>query len=124
MYEVCFGSQQRPFGSQPRPDAFFPAAAIESARSTIARTILRGEGVALVIGPSGTGKTLLLLALAEQFSQTLHVATLNSGRLGSRKALFQAILYELGRPYRRMDEGELRLALVDYLEQDVPRGLR
>jgi type II secretory pathway predicted ATPase ExeA len=125
MYEVCFGAQRRPFASQPRPDTFFPAAAIDTARSTIARTILRGEGTALVIGPSGTGKTLLLLTLAEQFSQTLHVAMLNSGRLGSRKALFQAILYELGRPYRGMDEGELRLALVDYLEQDDqgPRGL-
>ena len=40
---------------------------------------------------------------------------LASGRLSTRRALFQAILYELGRPYRGMDEGELRLAVVDYL---------
>jgi hypothetical protein len=29
--------------------------------------------------------------------------------------LFQAILYKLNQPYRGMDEGELRIALVDYL---------
>ena len=40
---------------------------------------------------------------------------LASGRLSTRRALFQAILYELGRPYRGMDEGELRLAVIDYL---------
>ena len=40
---------------------------------------------------------------------------LASGRLSTRRALFQAILYALGRPYRDMDEGELRLAVVDHL---------
>ena len=68
-----------------------------------------------MIGPSGTGKTLLCLLLAEQFRRSFQVAMLASGRLSSRRALFQAILYELGRPYRGMDEGELRLAVVDYL---------
>ena len=37
----------------------------------------------------------------------------------------QAILYELNRPYRGMDEGELRLSLVDYitLSDDCGRGV-
>jgi hypothetical protein len=43
------------------------------------------------------------------------VVLLSSGRLSTRRNLFQAILYELGRAYRGMDEGELRLALVDHL---------
>ena len=49
--------------------------------------------------------------LAEQFRRSFQVAMLASGRLSTRRALFQAILYELGRPYRGMDEGELRLAV-------------
>jgi type II secretory pathway predicted ATPase ExeA len=65
------------------------------------------------MGPSGTGKTLLCLMLAKQFQRLFRVAMLPSGRLNNRRALFQAILYELGRPYRGMDEGELRLAVVD-----------
>jgi type II secretory pathway predicted ATPase ExeA len=56
--------------------------------------------------------------LAEQFRRTFEVVMLPNGRLSSRRALFQAILYELGRPYRGMDEGETRLAVVDYLLSD------
>lgn len=114
MYEVFFGFKGRPFGSAPRVDQYFPGAAIEAARQTLARCIERAEGVGMVVGPSGTGKTLLCQVLAEQFRQSFAVAMLK-GRLSTRRALLQAILYQLGQPYREMDEGELRLALVDYL---------
>ena len=68
MYDGCFGLNRRPFASVPQIDHYFAAAAIEGARTTVSRCIQRGEGAALVIGPSGTGKTLLCLLLAEQFS--------------------------------------------------------
>ncbi|MEN6449572.1 MAG: AAA family ATPase [Thermoguttaceae bacterium] len=115
MYDGCFGLDRRPFNSIPQADHYFPAAGIEGARTTLARCIQRGEGAGLVIGPAGTGKTLLCLLLAEQFRRSFQVAMLASGRLSTRRALFQAILYELGRSYRGMDEGELRLAVIDYL---------
>lgn len=69
----------------------------------------------MVVGPSGTGKTLLCQVLAEELCDKFDVVLLCSGRLSTRSALFQSILYELGRPYRQMDEGELRIALTDYL---------
>jgi len=115
MYDGCFGLTRRPFASVPQVDQYFPAGAIEAARATLARCIQRGEGAGFVVGPSGTGKTLLCLVLAQHFQQSFRVAMLPSGRLGNCRALFQAILYELGRPYRGMDEGELRLAVVDDL---------
>ena len=120
MYDGCFGLNRRPFASVPQIDQYFPAAAIEAARTILARSIQRGEGTGLVIGPSGTGKTLLCLLLAEQFHRSFQVVMLPNGRLSTRRALFQAILYELGRPYRGMDEGEARLAVVDYLMADQP----
>jgi len=115
MYDGCFGLNRRPFVSVPQVDYYFPARAIDDARNTLARCIQRGEGAGLVVGPSGTGKTMLCLLLAEQFGQSFLVVMLPSGRLSTRRALFQAILYELGRPYRDMDEGELRLAVMEYL---------
>jgi type II secretory pathway predicted ATPase ExeA len=125
MYGGCFGLTRRPFASVPQADQYFPAATIENARTTLARCIQRGEGAGLVIGPSGTGKTLLCVLLAEQFQRSFQVATLSCGRLSTRRALFQAILYELGRPYRYMDEGELRLAVVEHLMdgEETSRGL-
>ncbi len=115
MYETCFGFSSRPFSPLPRTDQYFAGEAISAAHETLARCIERGEGVGVVIGPSGIGKTLLCQRLAEQFRDTLRTAVLAKGQLTTRRAILQAILYELQQPYRGMDEGELRLALVDYI---------
>lgn len=125
MYDGCFGLTRRPFASVPQVDQYFPGSAIEAARTTLTRCIQRGEGAGLIVAPSGTGKTLLCLLLAEQFRRSYEVAMLASGRLSTRRALFQAILYALGRPYRYMDEGELRLAVVEHLTniETSPKGM-
>ena len=115
MYEGFFGLDGRPFVPLPRADHYFPAASIEAARQTLSRCIRREEGVGMVLGPSGTGKTLLCHVLAEQSQGSIKTILLASGRMGTRRALFQAMLYGLGQVYRGMDEGELRLALIDYL---------
>ncbi len=115
MYDAYFGFSDRPFASVPCVDQYFPGTTIETARQTLARCIERGEGVGVVVGPSGTGKTLLCQMLQQQFANAFQVALLSSGRLSTRRALLQAILYELGLPYRGMEEGELRLALIDHL---------
>ena len=125
MYETYFSLADRPFASVPRADWYFPGKTIEVARNTLVRCIDRTEGVGIVVGPSGTGKTLLVQALAEQFRESLNVVLLSSGRLSTRRALFQVILFGLGQPYRGMDEGELRLAMVDYLtfREERPQGM-
>ncbi len=125
MYEAYFDLAGRPFASIPRLDHYYPAAVIEAARNTLARCVDRGEGVAMIVGPPGTGKSLLCQVLAEQFLKTFQVVLLPSTHLDTRRSLLQAILYELSRPYRGMDEGELRLSLIDYitLSDDCNRGV-
>jgi type II secretory pathway predicted ATPase ExeA len=113
MYETYFNLNERPFASVSRTDHYFPAATIEAARSTLIRSIGRAEGPAIVVGPPGTGKTLLCRLLAEHFQDSFRVALLGTGRLATRRAMLQAILYELRQPYRGLDEEELRLALSD-----------
>jgi type II secretory pathway predicted ATPase ExeA len=116
MYESFFRFSHRPFAAAPAADAFFPAAAIDHARLTLVRCIDRAEGPATLIGPAGTGKSLLLQVLAQHFEGRFQIALLGGARLSTRRALLQNILFELRRPYRDLDENELRLSLIDYLE--------
>ncbi len=115
MYETYFNLNERPFASVPCADHYYPAGVIDAARNTLTRCADRGEGVGLIVGPSGSGKSLLCQVLADHFQKTFQVALLASTHLDTRRSLLQAILYELNRPYRGMDEGELRLSLVDYI---------
>ncbi|HMO85178.1 MAG TPA: ATP-binding protein, partial [Lacipirellulaceae bacterium] len=108
----------------PDPRRYYAASAIEEARRRIVRAVARQEGPALVIGAAGMGKSLLLAVLAEQFEPRMSVVQLPGAQLCTRRALLQMILSELRLPYRHMDEGELRLALLEHLrggEASQPR---
>ena len=115
MYESFFECRQRPFAASPQTDHYFPARTIDASRQTLERCLSRAEGTALIVGPAGTGKTLLCMKLAERFRNEAAVAMPNLGGLSTRRAFLQGILFELGLPYRGLDEGELRLSLVERL---------
>ena len=123
MYEQYFDLTGRPFGSAPNAGCWFPAEAIEQARLMLTQSISLAGGVGLVVGPPGTGKSLLLERLAADFGTAFQVVTLASTRLCSRRALLQNILFELRRPYRGLEEGELRLDLIEHL-RTVQDGAR
>jgi type II secretory pathway predicted ATPase ExeA len=106
---------ERPFPSHPQVARYFPAANIEEARRRLIRVIDRGEGPALVISAAGMGKSLLLQALAAHYQRRFDVVLLACARLCSCRALLQAVLFELGLPYRLRDEGRLRFSLLDHL---------
>lgn len=115
MYEAFFRLKDRPFAAAPTAKRYFPAAGIEAARQSLRRVIDRAEGAGFIVGPSGTGKSLLLQILADEFRNRFLPVMLGSGRISTARALLQAILFELNLPYRNLDESELRLSLVDHL---------
>ncbi len=114
MYEAFFQLKTRPFPSTPRTDLYFSASASETSRQTLARCIERAEGPGLLIGGPGTGKSLVCGLLADQFRERFHLVKLDHARFCTRRALLQAIMFELNLPYRGLDEGELRLALIEF----------
>jgi len=117
-YESFFQLTERPFAAAPRIERYYPAEAAEAVRTAAARCIERAEGFAVILGAAGSGKTLLCQVLAEQFRHTLTPVFMLGGELASAKALLQKILFELGLPYTRKDEGELRLALMVRIAAD------
>jgi type II secretory pathway predicted ATPase ExeA len=116
MHEDFFHFRCRPFPSAPAPDLYFAASAIDGACQTLARCIERAEGPGLLIGGSGTGKSLLCQLLAQRFRDRFHVAKLDRGPPATRRALLQSILFELDLPFRGLDETELQLSLVSFLD--------
>jgi type II secretory pathway predicted ATPase ExeA len=97
----------------PRTQFYHPAEPIDAALHAVERSIRRAEGVALVVGQPGTGKSLLLAMIAEHVRDDFDVAFLSGARILTRRALWQSILAEIGEPYRGIDEGELRMAVVE-----------
>ncbi len=122
MYESFFGFSERPFAAAPTARHYFPGAAIEAARQNLTRCVERAEGIGLLVGPAGTGKTLLCHVLAEEFRGRCFIALLDSGRICTRRAMLQAISYEIGLPYRGIEEGDLRLAIVDRISPRKQTG--
>ncbi|RMG03518.1 MAG: hypothetical protein D6741_02195, partial [Planctomycetota bacterium] len=115
MYEEHFGFRCRPFPAGCVCDLYVPVEPLDESLERLTRTVARAEGVGLVVGPTGTGKSLLCRMLIERFRDRMEICHLTGGRLGRPRLLLQALLYALGQPYRGMDDGELRLALDGYL---------
>ncbi len=103
----------RPFLAAPRVDFYHPAKAIDAALHGLDRLVRRSEGIGLVVGPPGTGKSLLLAKAAESVGDDFAVALLSGARICTRRALWQSILAEVGEPYRGIEEGELRIGIVE-----------
>lgn len=122
MYESFFQMSHRPFTAAPTAEGYVATHLVDEARQTLIRTVERAEGPGLVIGPPGTGKSLLCQVIARHFRGRFHVAHLAGARLATRRALLQNILFELKLPYRGLDENELRLSLIDHLEPGEESG--
>jgi type II secretory pathway predicted ATPase ExeA len=97
----------------PRTQFYHAAREIDAALKGLERCIRRAEGIGLVVGSPGTGKSLLLLKLAEQLRDDFDVALLTGTSICTRRALWQSILAAIGEPYRGIDEPDLRIAIVE-----------
>ncbi|MDR1477432.1 MAG: AAA family ATPase [Planctomycetaceae bacterium] len=115
--------KRRPFLAVPDTESYFPIPQMEDARLLIERTVRRGEGISLVFGQAGVGKSLLLRMLRKSFDSDFDVVSLASGRLSSAKAFWQNLLHELHLPYVGADEAEMQLALVDHVKNQTSQGL-
>jgi type II secretory pathway predicted ATPase ExeA len=121
MYETHFGLRRRPFRATPDSGCYYPATAHERALARLLEGLADGEGLVLLTGEPGTGKTLLCHCLLERLGEATSVF-LTHGRFAGRSGLLQAILYDLSLPHRAWAEQELRLALTDFLLANYANG--
>ncbi|NBP88586.1 MAG: ATP-binding protein [Planctomycetia bacterium] len=103
----------RPFMTLPRVASFHASRDAQAALDGLHRAIVRAEGIGLVIGSTGTGKSLLLTCLRDKLEGRFAVALLAGARICTRRGLWQSILADIGEPYAGLDEEEVRIGLVD-----------
>jgi type II secretory pathway predicted ATPase ExeA len=122
MYETHFGLRQRPFRPTPDSGCYYPAGGHERVLDRLLRALGDDEGLVLVTGAPGTGKTLLCHCLLDRLGPGVTSAFLTHGRFGSRAGLLQAILFDLSLPHEGRGEPEARLALTEFLLSNFADG--
>src|SRR5262245_12052723 len=123
MYLERFGLARRPFPPMPDSSLYYPSTPHEESLATLLRALRDDEGLALLIGEPGTGKTIVGQVLVERLQGEAESAFLPQSRFSDRAALLQTILFDLGLPY---DGGEqvLRLRLIDHALKAAAAGKR
>lgn len=112
MYESFFGLKQRPFSAAPDPGCWVPVEAMQQTVAALGRCAEDCRGIGVLTAPAGMGKTLLLQRLLGEMDRAFATLFLANSNFSTRRSLLQAMLYELGQPYLRMGEQELRLELI------------
>jgi general secretion pathway protein A len=122
MYQTHFQLRQRPFPATPDPARYYPATSHERAIARLLDGLNDGEGVLLLTGPPGAGKTLLCHCLLERLGSGRSIVFVTNSHVGSRAGLLQALLYDLSLPYEGRGEQEMRLAVTDHLLRGYAEG--
>jgi type II secretory pathway predicted ATPase ExeA len=124
MAHTHFGLRRRPFPATLDHSCYYPATSHERALGRLLQGLSDGEGVLLLTGVPGTGKSLLCLCLLERLGGGACSAFLTNSHLRDRASLLQAVLYDLSLPYAGRTEQEMRLALTDHLLKAYAEGKR
>jgi type II secretory pathway predicted ATPase ExeA len=122
MSASLFGLRQRPFPATPDGAFYYPATTHERALARVGDGLADGEGILLLTGTPGTGKTLLGQLLLERLGDDASTALLTNSHFANRAALFQALLFDLGLPHESRGEQDLRLQLTDHLLRSFAAG--
>lgn len=110
-----FGLERQPFRPAVDPDAYFASQSHEAALTAIAHGFARRDTLALIDGPSGIGKTLVVRKWIEDLLPEVHRVVIPNSRAERPTELLQAILFDLGKPYQGLSEQELRLAVTGHI---------
>lgn len=124
MYEKHFGLRQRPFRATPDSASYYPATTHEQALARLVQGVADDEGLLLLTGAPGLGKTLVCHRLLERLGAETSSAFLTNSHVNSPAALLQSVLYDLGLAYEGRGDQELRLALTDFLLKNFGEGRR
>ena len=104
-----------PFPAFPSTSRYVALGPIEEALTRVSRSIEAREGTSLVIGPPGTGKSLLAAMLAANFAETHDVVVLGEAAIGEPAAFLRHLLHKLRVDLKGTSDNDLQLSLADHV---------
>lgn len=117
MYEAFFECARRPFSATPDADCWFTAGPFQPALDELLVCAEQGQGIGILVGPAGSGKSTLCERLVRELQDRFEVIVLHHATFANRRALLQTILSALKLPIQRATDQELRLELGPALRQ-------
>lgn len=121
MNLAYFHLRTRPFRPTPDTSSYYPAATHENALTKLIQAIADDEGLLVLTGAPGTGKTLVGHLLLERLGDVA-AAFITNCRFASRAELLRGMLFDLSQPHQGMSEQDMRFALTEYLLANFARG--
>ena len=125
MYEAHYQLNGRPFNHSPNTECFFAVDYVRDSLSQLVRIVTRGEGVSLVAGPTGTGKSSVCQLLLEHFQFSHQVVYFQHGVFSSRHSFLESVVLGLGLSNSRNSEAQNRAVIREHLYNldEHPRSL-
>jgi type II secretory pathway predicted ATPase ExeA len=123
MYTDFYGLAEKPFVLSADPRFFFLAASHRQALEQLLAHVLNPEGVAVVLGAEGTGKTALCRTLLERApADVQRIFLFEPGQ--DERALLRAILRQLGGDCAGQSVAELLDGICGELRARAEQGRR
>ena len=119
MYETFFGLKRKPFSFTPDVESYFSVDFMEESRQAVERTVRKGEGIALIFGATGTGKSLLMRVLRQSLEPEWTVILVSNSRLETPKSLFLQLAHDLSLSCSSSEMVELRLQVLDFFRREL-----
>jgi type II secretory pathway predicted ATPase ExeA len=122
MFETHFGFQHTPFAATPDPRSFFTTPRLQEQVDELVVRLAAGQGICLLTGGAGLGKSLFCRVVAQQLAAQCHVLYIAAPAVLTPRSLIQSLLTDLDHTLTGLDLHELRLALQQTLREQVRGG--
>ncbi|WP_437191697.1 AAA family ATPase [Planctomicrobium sp. SH527] len=122
MYEEFFGLNRRPYSAVPCAEDFVAGAPLQDALDSVIHCVSQARGIAVVTSQPGMGKTMLCKRMVSLLRDRFSSIYLNGAGIETRRALLQAILFELGGEYIGLTEQEARLQLFQLAKSAIGKN--
>lgn len=122
MYESFFNFHRRPFSATPDPSCAYRTSALQTIVDELVVCLERGEGIAVLTGAMGLGKTLFCEKVKQELGAGFVTILLRHANFSSRADLLRTFLSELGRTCTTSTEHECRLQFLSTLAELRKKG--